>query len=84
LLLFGAAATRIPLSWVGLLQYVAPILQFVIGVAIYQEPMPASRWIGFALVWAALMILAVDSLAAVRRGRLAPELELEERSQEAH
>ena len=84
LLLFGAAATRIPLSWVGLLQYVAPILQFVIGVAIYQEPMPASRWIGFALVWIALMILVVDSVSAVRRGRVVPELELEERSQEAH
>ena len=84
LLLFGAAATRIPLSWVGLLQYVAPILQFLIGVVVYQEPMPASRWVGFALVWTALMILVVDSLTAVRRGRVAPELQLEEKSQEAH
>ena len=61
LLLFGAAATRIPLTWVGLLQYVAPVLQFVIGVAVYDEPMPASRWIGFCLVWIALLILAIDS-----------------------
>jgi chloramphenicol-sensitive protein RarD len=84
LLLFGAAATRIPLTWVGLLQYVAPVLQFLIGVAVYNEPMPASRWVGFALVWTALVILAADSLAAVRRGRVAPELEREERAQEAH
>ena len=69
LLLFGAAAIRIPLTWIGLLQYFAPVLQFLIGVAIYNEPMPASRLIGFSLVWAALAILAVDSIAAVRRGR---------------
>ena len=84
LLLFGAAATRIPLTWIGLLQYVAPILQFLIGVVIYQEPMPASRWVGFALVWTALIILMIDSLAAVRRGRAAADLTLEERAQEAH
>ena len=84
LLLFGAAATRIPLTWIGLLQYVAPILQFLIGIAVYHEPMPASRWVGFGLVWTALVILALDSLAAVRRGRGAHELELEERAQEAH
>jgi chloramphenicol-sensitive protein RarD len=84
LLLFGAAAIRIPLTWVGLLQYVAPVLQFMIGVMIYHEPMPASRWIGFALVWTALVVLAVDSLAAVRRGRVAPALELEESAQEVH
>lgn len=84
LLLFGAAATRIPLSWVGLLQYVAPVLQFLIGVAVYHEPMPASRWIGFGLVWIALLVLAVDSVAAVRRGRDATELAREEGAQEAH
>jgi chloramphenicol-sensitive protein RarD len=84
LLLVGAAAIRIPLTWVGLLQYVAPVLQFMIGVMIYHEPMPASRWIGFSLVWTALVVLAVDSLAAVRRGRVAPALELEESAQEVH
>lgn len=83
LLLFGAAATRIPLTWIGLLQYTAPVLQFLIGVVVYDEPMPASRWIGFALVWSALLILAVESVIAVRRGRRAVDLELEEQAQEA-
>ncbi len=69
LLFFGAAATRIPLSWIGLLQYSAPVIQFLIGVVVYDESMPASRWIGFSLVWCALVILAIDGVAAVRRGR---------------
>jgi chloramphenicol-sensitive protein RarD len=68
LLFFGAAAIRIPLSWLGLLQYSAPVLQFLIGVMIYDEPMPASRWIGFALVWAALLLITIESLTAGRRG----------------
>jgi chloramphenicol-sensitive protein RarD len=84
LLFFGAAATRIPLTWIGLLQYSAPILQFLIGVFIYNEPMPASRWVGFALVWTALVILAIDSMAAVRRGWTRVDLEIDERAQEAH
>jgi chloramphenicol-sensitive protein RarD len=82
LLLFGAAATRIPLTWIGLLQYTAPVLQFLIGVLVYDEPMPASRWVGFTLVWCALLMLAVDSAAAARRGRFASDLE--ERAPEAH
>ena len=84
LLLFGAAATRIPLTWIGLLQYTAPVLQFLIGVLVYDEPMPASRWVGFALVWSALAVLAADTVIAVRRGRRTVDLELEERAQEAH
>lgn len=83
LLFFGASATRIPLTWIGLLQYTAPVLQFLIGVYIYNEPMPASRWIGFALVWSALVVLAIDSLIAVRRGRARPDLEIDEAAQEA-
>jgi chloramphenicol-sensitive protein RarD len=69
LLFFGAAATRIPLSWIGLLQYSAPVIQFLIGVVVYNESMPASRWIGFSLVWIALVVLGIDGVAAVRRGR---------------
>lgn len=84
LLFFGAAATRIPLTWIGLLQYSAPILQFLIGVFIYNEPMPASRWVGFALVWSALIILAIDSVVAVHRGMRRVDLEIDERAQEAH
>ncbi|MCZ3387306.1 MAG: EamA family transporter RarD [Actinomycetia bacterium] len=84
LLFFGAAATRLPLTWIGLLQYSAPILQFLIGVFIYDEPMPASRWVGFALVWCALVILAIGSMAAVQRGGTRVDLEIDERAQEAH
>lgn len=60
LLLFGAAARRIPLSTLGTLQYLAPTLQFLLGVAVYGEVMPVERWIGFGLVWAALVIFTVD------------------------
>jgi chloramphenicol-sensitive protein RarD len=85
LLLFSAAATRLPLSWVGLLQYTAPVLQFIIGVFIYDEQMPGSRWIGFALVWLALCLMTYDSVAAVRRGRAAgADLDIEAAAQEAH
>ncbi|MCU0265800.1 MAG: EamA family transporter RarD [Actinomycetia bacterium] len=62
LLLFGASALRIPLSTIGLLQYVTPVMQFLIGVAVFGEPMPAARWAGFALVWTALALLTADGL----------------------
>jgi chloramphenicol-sensitive protein RarD len=68
LMLFGAAAIRIPLATVGLLQYIAPVMQFLIGVAVYGEPMPATRLAGFALVWVALTVFAVDAVRALRRG----------------
>ena len=70
LILFGAAAVRIPLTTIGLLQYLAPIMQFVIGVAIYGEAMPLSRWLGFTLVWTAVVVFTADSLRA--RSRLRP------------
>lgn len=69
LLFFAAAARRIPLSVIGLLQYLAPVLQFVTGVFIFDEPMPASRLIGFTLVWGALLVLTVDSLHHRQRAR---------------
>ncbi|MFG6446419.1 EamA family transporter RarD [Microbacterium sp. P07] len=72
LLFFAAGTRRAPLSLVGLLQFVAPILQFITGAWLLGEPMPPERWIGFALVWVALLVLTVDSLAAARRGRTAP------------
>lgn len=74
LLFFAAAARRIPLTVLGLLQYLAPVLQFLTGVLLYGEPMPPSRLAGFALVWAALVVLTFDSLhnrRRVRRSRLA-------------
>ena len=64
LLLFGAAIRRLPLSIIGLMQYIAPVLQFLFGVVIMSEPMPLERWIGFSLVWVALIFLSVDALRA--------------------
>ena len=69
LLFFGAAARRLPLSIMGLMQYIAPIMQFAFGVFIMGEPMPLERWIGFALVWTALVLLSADALRS-RRNRL--------------
>ena len=62
LLLYGASARRIPLTTLGTLQYIGPTLQFVLGVAVFGEVMPVDRWIGFALVWVALVIFTVDLL----------------------
>jgi chloramphenicol-sensitive protein RarD len=69
LLFFASAARRIPLSTLGLLQYIAPVLQFLTGVLLYDEPMPASRWVGFVLVWAALAVLTFDGLRQGHRTR---------------
>ncbi len=70
LLLFGAAATRISLITLGMLQYITPVMQFAFGVLLYHEAMPPMRWAGFALVWLALVVLTWDALAH-RRRRLA-------------
>lgn len=67
LLCFGAAAIRVPLTTIGLLQYLAPILQFLIGVAVLHEQMTPMRWVGFVAVWVALMIFTVDALHHRRR-----------------
>ena len=71
LLFFAAGARRSSLTVIGLLQFVAPILQFITGAWILGEPMPLERWIGFGLVWLALVVLSVDSLRASRRSRRA-------------
>lgn len=76
LLLFGAAARRLPLTSIGLLQYLAPVMQFGVGVGIRHEPMPLARLLGFALVWVALTVLTVDALSRRRRdGALARSAE---------
>lgn len=72
LLFFAAGARRAPLVVIGLLQFVAPIMQFITGVWILHEPMPVERWIGFGLVWVALVILMVDSIRHARRPPIAP------------
>lgn len=66
LILFGAAASRIPLSSIGFIQYLTPTLQFLIAYFILQEPMPPARWIGFGLVWISLALLTFDALRSRR------------------
>lgn len=66
LLLFAGAARRVPLSTLGLTQYLAPILQLLFGVVVMHEPMPTVRWVGFALVWVALVLITVDVLVRQR------------------
>lgn len=68
LLLFAAGARRIPLTAVGLLQYIAPTLQFFWGLFVLGEPLPASRWVGFVLVWIALAIFTGSLLRSSGRG----------------
>jgi chloramphenicol-sensitive protein RarD len=73
LLCFGAAATRVPLTTLGLLQYLTPTLHFVTGVFVYGEPMPTARLVGFALIWVALAMFTVDSLRQRQLTRLRVE-----------
>lgn len=72
LLFFAAGARRAPLTVIGLLQFVAPILQFITGAWIMAEPMPLERWIGFGLVWVSLIVLMADSVLHSRRPVIAP------------
>ncbi|MFE1878237.1 EamA family transporter RarD [Streptomyces diastatochromogenes] len=67
LVCFGAAAIRVPLSTLGLLQYLTPVFQFLLGTLYFHEAMPPERWAGFALVWLALVLLSWDALRAARR-----------------
>ncbi|GAB3867654.1 EamA family transporter RarD [Dactylosporangium cerinum] len=66
LLLFAEAANRVPLSGLGILQYLTPTLQLILGVLVFHEPMPAGRLAGFVIVWCALAIFTWD---AIRHGR---------------
>lgn len=71
LLLFAAGARRIDLTVIGMIQFITPVMQFVIGAVVLGEPMPLERWIGFLLVWAAIVVFVTDLLLAGRRGRRA-------------
>jgi chloramphenicol-sensitive protein RarD len=76
LLLFAAAARRVPLVTIGLLQFITPVLQLLCGVLILGETMQTSRWIGFGIVWVALAVLTIDSIHSMRtRRRLAEAAE---------
>ena len=66
LLMFASAARRIPLSLLGILQYIAPTLQFLLGVLVYREPFTHAQLIGYGLVWMALIIFGLESLIAYR------------------
>jgi chloramphenicol-sensitive protein RarD len=69
LVCFGMSANRLPLSTLGLIQYLAPVFQFLIGVLHFHETMSAEQWVGFLLVWSALVLLTWDALRTGRRAR---------------
>jgi chloramphenicol-sensitive protein RarD len=66
LLLFNGSTTRLPYTVIGLLQYITPTIQFSIGVWVQHEEMPAARWVGFIIIWCALVALAIDLLRSSR------------------
>jgi len=69
LLAFGVAAQELPLSVLGLLQYVTPVVQFLLGVLWAHEKMPTTSWIGFIGVWCALVVLSASALRRARQNR---------------
>jgi chloramphenicol-sensitive protein RarD len=76
LLLFASATKRIPLSFVGILQYIAPTIQFLIGVLFYKEQFSVEQFIGYSLVWIALIIFGFNSFSAYRaKSVMAAEME---------
>lgn len=74
LVLFGAAAKRIPLSTLGILQYIAPILQLLLGVVLYGEAVSSGEWFGFVLVWIALAIYTIDNVRIPKAAESAADL----------
>lgn len=81
LLLFAAAAHRLPLVTMGLLFYLTPAMQLTWGIFVGHEPMPPARWLGFALIWLALLVFSADALCRARttspKGPRSPEREPE-------
>ncbi|MCW2614315.1 MAG: EamA family transporter RarD [Frankiales bacterium] len=71
LLLFGAAASRVPLTTLGILQYFAPTMQFLLGVTLFGEPLPVVKLVGFVLVWIGLALFTYDLVRHHRSSRLA-------------
>lgn len=67
LICFGAAATRVSMTTIGLLQYLAPTIQFALGVLLFHEDMPPMRWVGFGLVWVALVLFTYEAVTHRRR-----------------
>jgi chloramphenicol-sensitive protein RarD len=69
LMLFASGAKRIPLTWIGLIQYFTPLSSFLLGIFVFHEAMSPSRWFGFSIIWAALVFLTVDIFVSAARGR---------------
>ena len=72
LLLFAAGTRRINLTVIGMIQFVTPVMQFIIGAVVLGEPMPPERWFGFVIVWVAIAVFVVDLLLAAQRQRRMP------------
>jgi chloramphenicol-sensitive protein RarD len=70
LLMFASAVQRIPLTMIGVLQYINPTMQFLLGILIYKEPFDHHRLIGFSVVWVALILFGVEGLLAQRRSKI--------------
>ena len=70
LLLFAGAAQRVPLVTIGLIQFMTPVMQLLVAVVLLHEHVDATLWVGFAIVWVALVLLTVDSIWVARRGRV--------------
>jgi chloramphenicol-sensitive protein RarD len=80
LIMFGAGARRLPLTAIGLIQYSTPVFSFLMAVFVLHEPMPSVRWVGFFIIWAALIVLTTDMLRhgkANKLARAAEELTIE-------
>lgn len=72
LLLFAAAAARVTMTTIGVLQYISPLMQFLVGWLILGEQMPAARWVGFVIIWIAVLIFLCDTVRVARQGRHMP------------
>ncbi|WP_295013256.1 EamA family transporter RarD [uncultured Microbacterium sp.] len=75
LLLFAAGTRRIGLTVIGMIQFITPVMQFLVGVFLEHEEMPLSRWIGFGIVWIAIAVFLADLALAARRSRHAPDVD---------
>lgn len=69
LIFFATGAKEIPLVTIGLLQYITPTLQFLVGVLLYSEPFTRTNAIGFAIIWLSLIIFSIESLVHYRQTR---------------
>lgn len=78
LLAFAGAANRVPLTTLGMMQYLTPVMIFVIGVVVFGESMPVGRWVGFGIVWVALIVFTIDILRHSRRPSTLDRLEITE------